>query len=98
LRALAAAALLDLAAAAPATAEAAGNTRDRTLYISAYASQWFKSDLLEIPRRLLTGDLETRQATACNSTWPSRPSLRMELSRTGAWWDAYITAPAAMAS
>ena len=39
-RALAAAALLGLAAAAPAVAEAAGNTRDRTLYLSAYASQW----------------------------------------------------------
>jgi hypothetical protein len=61
-RALAAAALLGVAAAAPATAEAVGNTRDRTLYLSAYASQWFDSDLLAIPHRLLTGDLETRQA------------------------------------
>ena len=61
-RALAAAALLNLAAAAPAIAEAAGNTRDRTLYVSAYASQWVDHKLLEIPGRLLTGDVETRQA------------------------------------
>jgi hypothetical protein len=60
--ALAAAALLGLAAAAPAVAEAAGNTRDRTLYVSAYASQWVDPNLLEIPGRLLTGDLETRRA------------------------------------
>jgi hypothetical protein len=37
-RALAAAALLGVAAAAPATAEAVGNIRDRTLYLSTYAS------------------------------------------------------------
>lgn len=60
--ALAAAALLILAAATPAVAESAGNTRDRTLYISAYASQWVDPNLREIPSRLLTGDLETRQA------------------------------------
>lgn len=60
--ALAAAALLGLAAAAPVVAEAAGNTRDRTLYVSAYASQWVDPNLLEIPGRLLTGDLETRRA------------------------------------
>jgi hypothetical protein len=61
-RALATAALLGPAAAAPAFAEGAGNTRNRTLYISGYASQWVDSNLLEIPHRLLTGDLQTRQA------------------------------------
>ena len=61
-KALAVATLLSLAAAAPAVAEAAGNTRDRTLYISAYASQWVDPNLLEIPGRLLTGDLERREA------------------------------------
>jgi hypothetical protein len=61
-RALAAAALLGLAAAAPAVAEGARNTRDRTLYISAYASQWVDPILLQIPGRLLTGDLEPRRA------------------------------------
>ena len=61
-RALAAAALLGLAAAAPAVAETAGNARQRTLYVSAYASQWLESNLLEIPGRLLTGDIETRRA------------------------------------
>jgi hypothetical protein len=63
-RALAAAALLGLAAAAPAIAEAAaaGSIRDRKLYISAYASQWVDPNLLDIPGRLLTGDLEPRHA------------------------------------
>ncbi len=60
--ALAAAALLILAAATPAVAESADNTRDRTLYTSAYASQWVDPNLREIPGRLLTDDLETRQA------------------------------------
>ena len=61
-RALAAAALPGLAAAAPAVAETAGNSRDRTLYVSAYASQWVDPNLLEMPGRLLTADLEPRHA------------------------------------
>jgi hypothetical protein len=61
-KALAAAALAGVATAAPAAAEAAGNIRDRTLYISAYASQWVDPNLLQIPGRLLTADLEPRQA------------------------------------
>jgi hypothetical protein len=61
-RRLAVAALLGLAAAAPAVGEGASNTRNRTFYISAYVSQWFESDLLEIPHHLLTGNLQTRQA------------------------------------
>ncbi|MBD0270378.1 MAG: hypothetical protein ICV73_00490 [Acetobacteraceae bacterium] len=61
-RALAAAALLGLAAAAPAVAETAGNPRDRTLYVSAYASQWVDPNLLQMPGRLLTADLEPRHA------------------------------------
>jgi len=61
-RALAAAALLGLAAAAPAAAEGAAGTRGRKFYISAYASQWVESDLAEIPHRLPTWSLETRRA------------------------------------
>jgi hypothetical protein len=55
-------ALLGLAAAAPAGAEGAGNTRGRKLYLSAYSSQWVEPNLAEIPHRLLTGSLETRRA------------------------------------
>jgi hypothetical protein len=61
-RILPAVALLGLATAAPSFAEGAGSIRGRTLYISAYASQWVDGDLAEIPYRLLTGDLQTRQA------------------------------------
>jgi hypothetical protein len=61
-RALAAAALLGLAAAAPAAAEGAGGIRGRRLYLSAYAGQWVESNLAEIPHRLLTWSLETRRA------------------------------------
>jgi hypothetical protein len=61
-RALTAAALLSLNASAPAGAEAVRSGRDRPLYVSAYASQWIDSNLLEIPHLLLTGSLETRRA------------------------------------
>jgi hypothetical protein len=54
--------VLGLVAVAPAVAEEVGDTRDRKHYISAYASQWLDGDLLEIPGRLLTRDLQTRQA------------------------------------
>jgi hypothetical protein len=61
-RVLATAALLGPTAGASAFAEGVGNTRDRALYVSGYASQWVEGDLLDIPHRSLTGALQTRQA------------------------------------
>ena len=61
--AMALAALLALALPAQAQSQdKAGGTRDRSFYISAYVSQFADARLLEIPGRLITGDLETRDA------------------------------------
>jgi hypothetical protein len=78
-KALAAAALAGVATAAPAAAETAGNIRDRTLYISAYASQWVDPNLLQIPGRLLTADLEPRQAYFLGGGLGYVPVPRFEL-------------------
>jgi hypothetical protein len=59
---LAAALLLATGLVAPVAAQGTGGTRDRTFYLSAYVSQWAESRLLELPGRLVTGDLKTRDA------------------------------------